>query len=288
MVTEVTEAAEAATTPSHMPTFKHLTITSPSPAVCHCALNRPPVNALNTAVWTELQTLLTHLETVAFPQTTRILLITSSARGNIFSAGNDLTELYTPMTTQARFHAFWLASTTFLTRLYATPLTTVAAVRGATPAAGCVMALCCDVRLALADTVMGLNEVAIGLSVPAFWARLYVRTANCRAVAERLLQAGDMITATEASALRIVDDVVHGGPDDLLTAALAVANEWADRPGVAGRAETKHSLRAGFAKDWMAFADEEARAAWQMLCRPGTVRLLGDVMRALGGRPARM
>ena len=51
-------------------------------------------------------------------------------------------------------------SNQFLARLYRTPLLTLAAIRGACPAGGCCMSLCCDLRF-MADGPghIGLNEV---------------------------------------------------------------------------------------------------------------------------------
>lgn len=281
--------SESQETEPLMPTFTYLNVTSPSPAICHCALNRPPVNALNTAVWTELLALLTHLEAHAFPTHTTVLLFTSQSRGDIFSAGNDLKEVFVPATTEERFHHFWNTSTTFLSRLYVSPLTTIAALRGATPAAGCILSLCCDVRIALHDVSMGLNEVAIGLTVPAYWARVFLRTANSRAQAERLLLTGDMLTAREAKELGVVDEIVQGDKADLHDRALTIATEWAKRGRVAhSRAQTKRNMHEDFAADWLNSAAEEASSAWQMLSNPRTIGLLGVIMQNLRKRPARM
>lgn len=285
----LTMVSEQSSTSSHMPVFKYLKVSEPAPAVCHCALNRPPVNAIDTEVWTELLMLLTHLEKHAFPEETRVLLITSAARGPIFSAGNDLNEIYVPATTEIQFRHFWHISTTFLSHLYTTSLTTIAALRGATPAAGCAIALCCDVRLAQQDATIGLNEVAIGLSVPFFWARLFLRVANSRARAERVLATGDMISAQQAHQIGIVDVVVEGAAEQLLHDAIALADQWAMRFGAEGRAVTKRNIRSDFAADWLDYANEEARVAWRQLSNPQTVDALEKILRKLGKmRPARM
>jgi 3,2-trans-enoyl-CoA isomerase len=71
-------------------------------------------------------------------------------------------------TTRAKFTRFWTAQTRFLARLYRSPLVTLAAIRGACPAGGCILALCCDERIMTSDAAscIGLNEVALGIAVP--------------------------------------------------------------------------------------------------------------------------
>lgn len=271
-----------------IPSFEFLQIDVPHDGVCHCALNRPPVNAINTAVWTELLALLDHLEMNLYPARIRVLLITSSATRRIFSAGNDIKELFVPYTTEKQFHKFWEISTSFLTRLYTTPLVVITALRGATPAAGVAIALCSDQRLALNDAIIGLNEVAIGLAVPRYWGRLLVRTATSRAIAERMLATGEMISATQALKLGIIDQIVEGHPEDLNHEAIKIAQQWAKTPGASGRAETKRHVRADFAAQWLDHVNDEKRHAWHILSQPETVKRLGDVLKNAAKRAARM
>lgn len=67
------------------------------------------------------------------------------------------------------------------------PLVTIAAIRGACPAAGCNIALCCDHRIMTEQGYIGLNEVAIGISVPEKWCDLMGRTIG-QGPASQLLQ----------------------------------------------------------------------------------------------------
>lgn len=101
-----------------------------------------------------------------------------------------------------RYREFWVESNKFLARLYRSPLVTVAAIRGACPAGGCCMSLCCDLRI-MADGPghIGLNEVAIGISVPLFWARLMARVVG-QATAERLCQFAALVGPQEAKQAR--------------------------------------------------------------------------------------
>jgi enoyl-CoA hydratase/carnithine racemase len=102
---------------------------------------------------------------------------------------------------------FWLVSNTFLARLYTSRLVTIAAIRGACPAGGCCLALCCDYRIITETGSIGLNEVALGISVPKYWGLLMQRIVGA-GPAEKLLQFAVMATPEEAKELGLVDDVV--------------------------------------------------------------------------------
>lgn len=55
----------------------------------------------------------------------RGVIFTSGLQRDVFTAGNDLAELYAPLTSEERYTRFWLVSTTFLARLLRSPLVTV-------------------------------------------------------------------------------------------------------------------------------------------------------------------
>jgi 3,2-trans-enoyl-CoA isomerase len=93
-------------------------------------LNKSPVNSLDTGMWSELLRVLDELE----KSKCRGLIIQSGLSRNVFSAGNDLMELYAPATTKERYTRFWTLQNQFLSRLLVTPLVTIAAVKGACPA----------------------------------------------------------------------------------------------------------------------------------------------------------
>ena len=59
----------------------------------------------------------------------RGVVFTSGLAREIFTAGNDLAELYAPKTSLERYTQFWTVSTTFLARLLRSPLVTVSPLR---------------------------------------------------------------------------------------------------------------------------------------------------------------
>lgn len=259
-------------------------LTYPSEGVAQISIRAEPANALSLDLWRSLQSALWSLE---HDGSTAVLIIASGLRREIFSAGNDLNELHAPSTSEARFTEFWKTSTHFLASLYNSPLYTVAAVRGACPAGGCAIALCCDERIALRAEgfAMGLNEAALGIAVPRFWARLMLRTGNAPGAIERMLTTGRMAAAGEAVRLGLVDRAVEGTAGDLAEeatrAAVAVAGKL--RKGTQpGFRLTKNTVRGEFAEQWKAYAAEEARLSWALLSQKSVSGQLGGVLAKLG------
>lgn len=94
-------------------------------------LQRNPVNSMNLDFWEQLTAVLDSLE--KNPRI-RAMIIRSALEKNVFTAGNDLLELYAPKTSKERYTKFWVVQNKFLARLMISPLLTIAAVKGACPA----------------------------------------------------------------------------------------------------------------------------------------------------------
>ncbi len=138
------------------------------------------MNGMSLELWSDL---LSAIDACERNRKTRGLIIASGLQKDIFTAGNDLKELYSKSTSEERYLKFWTAQTTCLTRLLTSRLATVAAIRGACPAGGCITALCCDYRIMSNDVpgaTIGLNEVALGISVPRYWIQSVSHSASSR------------------------------------------------------------------------------------------------------------
>lgn len=92
----------------------------------------------------------------------RGVIFCSGLKRDIFSAGNDLGELYAKQTTGERYHEFWVTQNEFLADVYKSHLVTIAAIRGHCPAGGCILSMCCDYRVITERGTIGLNEVSEG------------------------------------------------------------------------------------------------------------------------------
>lgn len=268
----------ASSAPSFPPQLKTVHI-EPKGNYAIITLNRPPVNGMNLSVWSDLLAALTACENNTHM---RGAIFASGLEKDIFTAGNDLRELYSKSTTAERFKEFWRVQTTFLTRLYSSRLATVAAIRGACPAGGCGFAMCADYRVMTGDVRganIGLNEVALGMSVPLYWAQLFASYLPKR-TAEQCLLTGRMLSAQEALDGGLVDELVPKA--ELLASAEAALQRYLRQPDL-GRVITKHLLRAEFAQKWMAYCDEEAANAWSALSSPQMTAALGKVLARLAG-----
>lgn len=200
-------------------------------------LDRPPANAINQAVVDELHAAIDACE--ADPGVQGVLFV---GRARMFSAGLDVVDLQTR--DRAEMSRFWDGFGRLVTRLYGTSLVTVAAIEGHAPAGGCVLAMVCDYRvMAKGRYKIGLNEVAVGLAVPAWLAAPYIGLVGQR-VAERNLQLGRMVTPSEALAMGLVDAVEE--QNEVRAAAVAELELRLSLPD-AGRRRTKQALRGATA-----------------------------------------
>src|SRR6186713_1147523 len=165
--------------------------------VCELIIEGPGRNALGTAV---MQRLLTGLRDGGG----RPLLLRGA--GDTFSAGLDLKEvagLEAPA-----MERYLLLLDDLIDALYCYSGPTVAAVNGHAIAGGCVLALCCDLRVMADDPKLriGLNEVALGLEFPPKILALARRRLPPRWLERVVLEAG-LHEPAAALALGLVDEL---------------------------------------------------------------------------------
>ena len=160
----------------------------------------------------------------------------------------------------------------------------MAAIRGYCPAGGCVLALCCDARLCTLDTRIGLNEVALGISVPRYWGRL-MATLTGAGKADMLLQTAALVPSAQAKQLGLVD-AVHEKAELLGAAGKEIRRRLAFPDP--GRVAVKKELRGAMADEWYAYWSREAEGGWAGLSSPSTVAALGGVLAGLSKPKARL
>lgn len=228
-------------------------------------LSRPPVHALTTTLCTELSAAVHDAERT---EGVEGLVLTGSP--GMFSGGIDVRWLRE----QPRdgVEDFMRAFAGAFLDLYRTPLSTIAAISGQSPAGGCVLALACDQRVMAAGRYrIGLNEVAVGLTVPRWLASVAADTVGQRH-AEAMLLGARMMTPDEALAIGLVDAVVPAEGDDKDAAHAALQREAHTRlqrhliGPVQARVGTKDSLRGPRARAieaWLPEALEGIVASWQ-------------------------
>ncbi|HEX4906620.1 MAG TPA: crotonase/enoyl-CoA hydratase family protein [Acidimicrobiales bacterium] len=125
-----------------------------------------------------------------------------------------------------------------LMRLFVHPQPTVVAVNGHALAAGALLVLACDTRIASSGAAkIGLNETAIGMALPEFAYELAAARLSKRYLTRAAVQA-EIFDPDGAVAAGYLDRL----EDDCVAAAMAEARALAQLP-VAAYAGTKRSLR---------------------------------------------
>jgi Delta3-Delta2-enoyl-CoA isomerase len=173
--------------------------------------------------------------------------------------------------------------TTFMARLYRSPLIIIACCTGYVPGGGCGLALCCDYRIMtpsseIPNSTIGLNEVQIGLPVPKYWTQLFLKTIGSSGRGEFNLLSGRMVTSEEALKIGLCHEVVS--QKDLVRVGEERMTQWlnvADK----GRQLTKGLLREEFSREWEAYGPEEAELGWSQLSSPEMISSLEAAMKEL-------
>lgn len=135
------------------------------------------------------------------------VIVIKSAKPGVYSAGLDISELYKPDESKLRSYSN-LISQFFLTT-WTSKLPVIAGINGASPAGGCVLACCSDYRIMVDHPKfkIGLNEVKMGLSVPANFSGPMASLIGQRR-AEYACQTAKMFSGKEALEWGLIDELV--------------------------------------------------------------------------------
>jgi len=185
------------------------------------SLNRPKANAVNMEMIEELRETFAKLHD---SETVEGVILTGT--GPIFCAGLDVVELFGyDVDTIARF---WLEYGRLWRDMVAFPKPLICAVNGASPAGGCVFALCCDYRvMTRGKHSIGLNEIPVGVVVPpplVEVARATVGNVNVG----KMFYNGLLMKADEALEIGLIDEVCE--QDEILKKAEAQLLTWTNMP----------------------------------------------------------
>ena len=201
--------------------------------VAHIAIDDGKANAVGHAFLDALETGLDRAEKEA-----KAAVI--SGRIGVFSGGFDLKEFQKGPAATAELAA---RGGRMLLRLFSHPQPTIAACGGHAVAAGALILLASDTRLAAAgDFKIGLNETAIGMSLPVFATQLAAARLSKRHQTRAFVQAA-LLDPQEAQDAGFVDEVVAA--EDLVARAMTSAAQLAELPTEA-YAANKRAIRAPF------------------------------------------
>lgn len=168
--------------------------------IAFIGLDRGKSNALHLEMVRELQQ-----EIIAAKDNPSIEAIILHGKEGFFSSGLDLITLYSY--DQQQMKLFWESFMDLIYALASFPKPAVASVTGHSPAGGCVLAICCDYRImAEGDFIIGLNEIPVGITVPASIFELYSFWLG-QAEAYRSLLVGRLMNTQEALSSKLIDEL---------------------------------------------------------------------------------
>ncbi len=194
-------------------------------------LNDGAANPISSAMLEELGILLDQVQ-----QDYRGMVLAGGDK--FFSIGLNLPELL-PMNRDA-FTAFYQKFSQVLWRLFTLPLPTVSAIKGHAIAGGTILALMTDYRfLAEGKSLMGVNEVKLGLTLPCLAGLSLGRILPDRQ-AKDMIYCGEFVRARQAHAMGLVDGLC--APDECEQAALEKVNTLAALPAPAFSAIKQNRL----------------------------------------------
>lgn len=189
-------------------------------------VNRPEkLNALNTAVLSELDDLFTSLN----PAEVRCVVITGA--GKAFVAGADISEMAELNVDQAT--EFSRNGQNVFSKIESFPVPVIAAVNGHALGGGCELALACDIRICSENATFGQPECGLGIC-PGFGGTQRLVKAVGEGMARELIFTCRRVKADEALRIGLVNSV-HA-PENLLPKALEMASAVAAQAPFAVRA----------------------------------------------------
>ena len=226
---------------------------SDNDGVATLTLNRPAkFNALSEELLTSLQS---ELDQIAQDETLKVVII--AAHGKAFCAGHDLKEMRATED-RAAHQALFDQCGRMMVSINRLPQPVIAQVHGIATAAGCQLVANCDLAVASDEARFAVSGINFGLfcSTPA----VPLSRNLPRKQAMRMLLTGDFISAAEAKAYGLVNEVVPAAELDSATQALAAKIA----------AKSAHSIKLGkdmFYKQLpMDLSDAYAYASERMAC----------------------
>lgn len=185
-------------------------------SVALLTLNRPPVNALNKALLTEL---FTAVGLVSRMNDVRALVITGE--GKAFVAGADIGEMQAMSVADAT--SFSAMGQAVFSSLEALPIPVIAAVNGFALGGGCELAMSCDIILAGPKALFGQPEVKLGV-IPGFGGTQRLSRLVGIQRSKELQFTGRNVKANEAVAMGLALSVSQ---DDVVADALDLGDQIA-------------------------------------------------------------
>ena len=196
------------------------------------------LNALNDEVIAALAAAMDAVD----PAATRCVVVTGKG-AKAFVAGADIGDMATRSRKDAKNETAPGSDT--LRRLETLAVPTIAAINGYALGGGCELALCCDIRVASDNAVLGLPEVTLGI-IPGYGGTQRLPRLIGPAKAKELIFTARRVKAEEALALGLVNQVVPQA--QLMETCLEMAQRIAQNAPIGVRA-AKQAVNRGLQTD---------------------------------------
>jgi enoyl-CoA hydratase/carnithine racemase len=187
-------------------------------------LSRGRANALNAELLGELAAA---VELAAADPAVRALVLASDAK-TLFCAGFDVTEVFAY--DRSRMLAFFGSFVRAFDRLRTLPKPVVCALAGHAFAGGAILALAADFRVMAEQALLSVNEVDLGVCLPAPMIRALAATTGPE-LARSMLLGAEEISALRAQSTGLVSEVLPAAA--VLPAALRRARALGAKPAAA-------------------------------------------------------
>ena len=185
--------------------------------IAYVTVNRPAVrNALNSQTVRELKTVFDHAKN---DDEIRVVILTGVG-DKAFVAGADINEL--AVQTPAAGKEYALAGQAVFDGIEQLGKPVIAAVNGYALGGGCELAMACTFRIASENAVLGQPEVKLGI-VPGYGGTQRLPRLVGKGRGMQILLTGDMIPATEALRIGLVNQVVASA--ELIATADSIAKK---------------------------------------------------------------
>jgi len=240
-------------------------------------MGSPPVNSITLDF---MESFITTLDEATKNPACKGLILTSGVP-RVFSGGLDILTMYNPEIDKARL--FWYTFQRLWMDLYLSPIPTVAALNGAAPAGGTILACACDYRVMDNNEKlrMGLNETLLGIVAPWWTVKMFVATVGQRE-AEKSLALGKLYSPSEALSVGLIDEAVESSA--VTATAEAELKKWmAINPEA--RFATKKLLREDLVNELLEYDREKDIDLFiDVISAPNTQKVMGHYLAQLQGK----
>jgi enoyl-CoA hydratase len=177
-------------------------------------LDNPPLNLVTVEMTENLGQ---ELRKVAADDSIRAVVVTGAGTRS-FCAGSDVKEFEGLF---GRVSEGKLLLEKLVYRQFADlPMPTIAAIEGDALGGGLELALCCDLRVASTDAKLGMPEVRLGV-IPGSGGTQRLPSVIGPARAKEMILTGELVDATEAERIGLVNRVASPGESAALAASIA-------------------------------------------------------------------